>query len=533
MDDRRTSGTMRRGALIAGLAVMLTRALRRRAGPGRGRDHHPEGDRAREPDRAGQRRRRHQPPVRRRAGGMHPLLPERRGRGRAVRRRPGTRFLDIRNKITSGGERGLLGLAFHPQLRDQRLLLRLLHERRQPDAARAQHRRHRDRALHRHRRPEHRRPRLRADPARHPALVGQQPQRRPAGLRSRRLPVRGGGRRRRRRRSLRDRPEHQHDAGQDPPHRRERAPTRPSTASRRPTRSSPAGPAPAADRQLRRDLGLRPAQPVALQLRPPDRRPLHRRRRPGRVGGDRLPARGRRGRPQLRVGRAGGRPARRGAGPERQLPRERPRRLLRGVPQRRLHAARSSSTTATPGPPSSAATSTAGWCRARSGRARTSSPTSAAGGCGAAFRDGGGNWQMQQMFTGLGFITSFGEDERGQPVLPRAAARCTRSSPWSVVAFPPRLDLAPFIERLYAAGVTAGCGGADGYCAAAPTTREQVGGRWSCARATAAFVPPPCAAARFADVASASPFCPWIEELARRNVVAGCGGGRVLPARRR
>ncbi len=26
----------------------------------------------------------------------------------------GTRFLDIRSKITSGGERGLLGLAFHP-----------------------------------------------------------------------------------------------------------------------------------------------------------------------------------------------------------------------------------------------------------------------------------------------------------------------------------------------------------------------------------------------------------------------------------
>ena len=37
---------------------------------------------------------------------------------------------------------------------------------------------------------------------------------------------------------------------------------------------------------------LRPAQPVALLLRPRDRRPLHRRRRPGRVGGDRLPAHG-------------------------------------------------------------------------------------------------------------------------------------------------------------------------------------------------------------------------------------------------
>ena len=41
-------------------------------------------------------------------------------------------------------------------------------------------------------------------------------------------------------------------------------------------------------------LGLRPAQPVALQLRPRHRRPLHRRRRPGRVGRDRRRAEGRR-----------------------------------------------------------------------------------------------------------------------------------------------------------------------------------------------------------------------------------------------
>ena len=37
----------------------------------------------------------------------------------------------------------------------------------------------------------------------------------------------------------------------------------------------------------RRDLGARPAQPVALLVRPGDRRPLDRRRRPGPVRGDR------------------------------------------------------------------------------------------------------------------------------------------------------------------------------------------------------------------------------------------------------
>jgi hypothetical protein len=33
----------------------------------------------------------------------------------------------------------------------------------------------------------------------------------------------------------------------------------------------------------------------------------------------------------------------------------------------------------------------------------------------------------------------------------------------------------------------------------------------------------------FGDVPAASPFCRWIEELARRSVVTGCGGGNYCP----
>jgi hypothetical protein len=32
------------------------------------------------------------------------------------------------------------------------------------------------------------------------------------------------------------------------------------------------------------------------------------------------------------------------------------------------------------------------------------------------------------------------------------------------------------------------------------------------------------------DVPAASPFCRWIEELARRGVVSGCGDGNYCPA---
>jgi hypothetical protein len=34
----------------------------------------------------------------------------------------------------------------------------------------------------------------------------------------------------------------------------------------------------------------------------------------------------------------------------------------------------------------------------------------------------------------------------------------------------------------------------------------------------------------FADVPASSPFCRWIEELANRGVVTGCGGGNYCPA---
>jgi S-layer family protein len=34
---------------------------------------------------------------------------------------------------------------------------------------------------------------------------------------------------------------------------------------------------------------------------------------------------------------------------------------------------------------------------------------------------------------------------------------------------------------------------------------------------------------RFGDVPASNPFCKWIEELARRGVVSGCGGGNYCP----
>ena len=93
------------------------------------------------------------------------------------------------------------------------------------------------------------------------------------------------------------RPEPEHAARQDPAHRR-RPPRR-----RQAYAIPPDNPFVGVDGARAGDLGLRPAQPVADQLRPRDRRPLGRRRRPGPVGGDR-PHRARR---QLRLERREGR----------------------------------------------------------------------------------------------------------------------------------------------------------------------------------------------------------------------------------
>jgi hypothetical protein len=86
-----------------------------------------------------------------------------------------------------------------------------------------------------------------------------------------------------------------------------------------------------------------------------------------------------------------------------------------------------------------------------------------------------------------------------------------------------------FIETLLHAGVTSGCGGTS-YCPGAATNRDQMAAFVLVARHGAGYAPPACTTPMFLDVPASSPFCPWIEELARRGVAGGCGGGNYCPA---
>jgi hypothetical protein len=84
----------------------------------------------------------------------------------------------------------------------------------------------------------------------------------------------------------------------------------------------------------------------------------------------------------------------------------------------------------------------------------------------------------------------------------------------------------PWVEELARRGVTTGCGG--GYCPEASVTREQMA-VFVLRTLDPAINPPACTTPGFSDVPATSPFCRWIEELVRRNVVSGCGGGNYCP----
>ena len=86
-----------------------------------------------------------------------------------------------------------------------------------------------------------------------------------------------------------------------------------------------------------------------------------------------------------------------------------------------------------------------------------------------------------------------------------------------------------WIEELFRRGVVSGCGGGN-YCPGGPVTREAMS-VFALRTLEPTLDPPACVPPNdFADVPETSPFCRWIEELARRGVVSGCGNGNYCPA---
>ncbi len=85
-----------------------------------------------------------------------------------------------------------------------------------------------------------------------------------------------------------------------------------------------------------------------------------------------------------------------------------------------------------------------------------------------------------------------------------------------------------FVIRLVSNGVTVGCGGGF-YCVDNPTTRGQMAAFLIKARLGFCFTPPPATGTVFPDVPASNIYAPWIEELQRQGLTAGCGGGNYCP----
>jgi hypothetical protein len=85
-----------------------------------------------------------------------------------------------------------------------------------------------------------------------------------------------------------------------------------------------------------------------------------------------------------------------------------------------------------------------------------------------------------------------------------------------------------WIEELARRGVVAGCGSGN-YCPTRAISRETMAVYLLKTKEGPAYVPPACGTPVFADVPAASPFCPWVEELARRGITGGCTTTNYCP----
>jgi hypothetical protein len=154
-----------------------------------------------------------------------------------------------------------------------------------------------------------------------------------------------------------------------------------------------------------------------------------------------------------------------------------------------------------------------------------------------------GETDFQEMMThflghGLGFEHHTDSDATMYVSLgahpPRGAAISTTDKACASFAYHTFLDVPytyfawRFIEAVHIAGVMDDCGGAN-FCPNDVVTRGSMALLLLKAKEGSGYVPPPCTTATFADVPCSDPLAPWVEELVRRGVTAGCGGGNYCP----
>jgi hypothetical protein len=86
-----------------------------------------------------------------------------------------------------------------------------------------------------------------------------------------------------------------------------------------------------------------------------------------------------------------------------------------------------------------------------------------------------------------------------------------------------------YIERLYAAGITAGCGSGN-YCPLSEVNRAQMAIFLLRGMHGGSYTPPAVGGSTgFGDVPLDATYAPWVKQLATEGITAGCGGGNFCP----
>ena len=87
-----------------------------------------------------------------------------------------------------------------------------------------------------------------------------------------------------------------------------------------------------------------------------------------------------------------------------------------------------------------------------------------------------------------------------------------------------------YVERLYLAGITGGCG-TDPliYCPEVAVNRAQMAVFLLRGKYGSSYTPPAATGAQFIDVPANYWAAAWIEQLAAEGITGGCGGGKYCP----
>ena len=133
---------------------------------------------------------------------------------------------------------------------------------------------------------------------------------------------------------------------------------------------------------------------------------------------------------------------------------------------------------------------------------------------------GGGNYCPDASVTRAQMAVFLLKSEHGAAYAPPACAGVFADVPC------PAGFAVDWIERLYAEGVTSGCGGGN-YCPDAPVTRAQMAVFLLKTLLGASYVPP-AATGVFGDVPPGSFAADWIEDLHARGVTGGCQASPLL-----